>query len=85
MSPLRLTAAVSAWLCLAGPAMAEQVFADPDLEARAQAIGRQLRCVVCAGQSVAQGGCNDGNKQLRVDERKRLYSVHVRARLYLYQ
>lgn len=49
-------------LLLAGPAAAQEPFADPQQEARAQDIGRQLRCVVCANQSVA-----DSNAPLAAD------------------
>lgn len=49
-----LTVALAA-LALAGPARAvlpgEQL-ADPRLEARARAIGAQLRCLVCQNQSI---------------------------------
>lgn len=42
-------------LLTAGAAQAtlpDEKLADPALEARAQAIGRQLRCVVCQNQSI---------------------------------
>lgn len=38
---------------------------DPGQEARAQAIGRELRCLVCAGQSV-----EDSNSIFAVDMRR---------------
>jgi len=50
-----VAAALAACLALAGPARAvlpgEQL-ADPRLEARARAIGAQLRCLVCQNQSI---------------------------------
>jgi cytochrome c-type biogenesis protein CcmH len=42
-------------LCLATPGLAapaEGTFADPRLEARAHGLQKQLRCLVCQGQSV---------------------------------
>lgn len=43
-------------LCLGGTAAfaldADEMFADPEREARARDIGRQLRCVVCKNQSI---------------------------------
>lgn len=55
-SPLRL-ALIIAFLLAAVPALAlvgrpEDRLADPALEARAQAIGRDLRCMVCQNQSI---------------------------------
>ncbi|RMF38451.1 MAG: cytochrome c-type biogenesis protein CcmH [Alphaproteobacteria bacterium] len=41
---------------LAGPALAvqpDEMLADPALEARAQALDEQIRCVVCRGQVIA--------------------------------
>lgn len=61
---IRLAAALFFGLFAAMPAAAEQVFEDPQQEARAQEIGRQLRCVVCANQSVA-----DSNAPLAADIR----------------
>ena len=61
---IRLAAALLFGLFAAMPAAAEQVFDDPQQEARAQEIGRQLRCVVCANQSVA-----DSNAPLAADIR----------------
>ncbi len=49
-------------LLVLAPAAAEEVFDDPAWEARAQEIGRQLRCVVCANQSVS-----DSNAPLAAD------------------
>ncbi|MCU0882037.1 MAG: cytochrome c-type biogenesis protein CcmH [Hyphomonadaceae bacterium] len=37
----------------AGPVQAETVLADPAQEARAQALGREIRCVVCENEPVA--------------------------------
>ncbi len=51
----RLAAVVFAALALAGPARAvlpDEQLADPKLEARARAIGAELRCVVCQNQSI---------------------------------
>ncbi|WP_198373691.1 cytochrome c-type biogenesis protein [Roseomonas rosulenta] len=53
----RLIAALPLLLALAGPAAAavsrpEDRLPDPALEARAQEIGRELRCMVCQNQSI---------------------------------
>ena len=50
-------AALIAALTLAGAAFAvepDEMLADPSLERRAQAIDRELRCVVCQSQSIAE-------------------------------
>ncbi|NCY25215.1 MAG: cytochrome c-type biogenesis protein CcmH [Alphaproteobacteria bacterium] len=47
---------LAAWLVLAAPALAlapEAPLPDPAQEARAKALFYELRCVVCAGESVA--------------------------------
>ena len=56
-SPLRRAALIVAFLVAAAPALAlvgrpEDRLADPALESRAQAIGRDLRCMVCQNQSI---------------------------------
>jgi len=46
---------VAALLALAGPALAvtpDEQLRDPKLEARAKAVSRELRCVVCQNQSI---------------------------------
>jgi cytochrome c-type biogenesis protein CcmH len=52
---LRL-AAVALLLLLAGPALAatspDEMLPDPALEARARALGHELRCLVCQNQSI---------------------------------
>ena len=51
----RALAALVAVLVLAGPVRAvlpNEQLADPKLEARARAIGAQLRCLVCQNQSI---------------------------------
>jgi cytochrome c-type biogenesis protein CcmH len=51
----RLAATLIAVLALAGPARAvlpSEQLADPKLEARARAIGAELRCLVCQNQSI---------------------------------
>src|SRR5690348_8075955 len=55
-------------LALAAPAYAapvEGTFADPKLEARAHAVQRQLRCMVCQGQSI-----DESNAELAGDLRR---------------
>ena len=56
-----------ATLLLAGPARAvlpQEQLADPALEARARAISRELRCVVCQNQSI-----DDSDASLAADLR----------------
>lgn len=45
--------AISAMCGVALPVQAETVLADPAQEARAQALGREIRCVVCENEPVA--------------------------------
>ena len=55
---MRRLAAFAVILSLAGPAWAVsdpgEMLADPVLEHRAEAIGEQLRCLVCQNESVEQ-------------------------------
>ena len=55
---IRLLAGLAVLLLLAGPARAVsdpgEMLADPVLEHRAEAIGEQLRCLVCQNESVEQ-------------------------------
>ena len=46
-------------MLLAAPALAAPVadaFSDPAVEARARALQRQLRCLVCQGESIDESG-----------------------------
>ena len=70
----RLIALYSLGAALAPPAAAvepDEMLADPALEARARAISRELRCVVCQSQSI-----DDSNAPLAKDMR-----IIVRERL----
>jgi len=54
-APVGMLVALLAALVLAGPARAvlpSEQLSDPKLEARARAIGAQLRCLVCQNQSI---------------------------------
>jgi cytochrome c-type biogenesis protein CcmH len=54
-------------LALAGPALAvqpDEILPDPALEARARAITRELRCVVCQSESI-----DDSNAEIARDLR----------------
>ncbi len=58
------------FLALAGPVRSffvepAEILADPTLESRARAIGRQLRCMVCQNQSI-----EDSNTELANDMRR---------------
>ena len=50
---------------------AEEQLADPELEARARGLSRQLRCLVCQNQSI-DGSDADLAKDLRAEVRKQL-------------
>jgi cytochrome c-type biogenesis protein CcmH len=63
----RLFLIVAAGLVLAGPAAAvnpDEQMADPVLEARAQKLSQELRCVVCQNQTI-----DDSDAQLARDLR----------------
>ena len=56
MYRLRAASAAAIFFALAGSALAlgvEQTIADPAQEARARGLFHEIRCVVCAGESVA--------------------------------
>ena len=61
-----------ALMVLAAPAWAvqpDEMLADPALEARAQEIGRNLRCVVCASEPIESSGADlAGDMRLLVRE-----------------
>ncbi|MDD9901282.1 MAG: cytochrome c-type biogenesis protein CcmH [Alphaproteobacteria bacterium] len=55
-------------LCLSLPVQAvepDEMLADPQLEARARAISKNLRCAVCDGQDI-----DDSNADLAADMRR---------------
>ena len=58
MAAPRLAAAFALLLLAGGPALAlsspSEMLANPVLEKRAEAIGMQLRCVVCQNESIEQ-------------------------------
>ncbi len=69
-----LAAVCAAWLAAAAPAAAigvDRPLSDPALEARARAIHKQLRCLVCQNQSIDDSGA-DLARDLRVLVRERL-------------
>ena len=63
------------WLALAGPALAAtspgEMLKDQGLEARARALGKELRCLVCQNQSIDDSDA-DLAKDLRHLVRERL-------------
>lgn len=71
----RLLAAAALAILLSGPAARavepSERLADPALEARAEAIGRELRCLVCQNESIAESNAPLAH-DLRVLIRKRL-------------
>ena len=69
-----LAVAVLLVLAIAGPAFAvepDEMLADPALEARARAISRDLRCLVCQNQSIDESDA-DLAHDLRLIVRERL-------------
>jgi cytochrome c-type biogenesis protein CcmH len=72
----RLLAALAMLLCLAATAAhaatsPDEVLADPALEQRARALGKQLRCLVCQNQSIDDSDA-DLARDLRLLVRERL-------------
>ncbi|PRY94623.1 cytochrome c-type biogenesis protein CcmH [Hasllibacter halocynthiae] len=70
-----MRAAILALLLMAAPAWAatepDEVLADPALEARARQLGTELRCVVCAGESIESSSAGVA-RDLRLLVRERL-------------
>ena len=67
----------------AGAVQPEEMLADPALEARAQAIGRNLRCVVCASEPIESSGA-DLAGDMRVLVREQLSGGASDAEVYDY-
>ncbi len=60
--------------CLASPAFAvqpDEMLSDPALEARAQEIGKEVRCLVCRNESIEDSNA-DLARDLRLVVRERL-------------
>jgi cytochrome c-type biogenesis protein CcmH len=51
-----ISAAAVPTISHAAPATAVETFSDPALEARARNLQRQLRCLVCQGESIDESG-----------------------------
>jgi cytochrome c-type biogenesis protein CcmH len=62
MIPSRFAAVLGVLLLFAGPAFAlsspSEMLANPVLEKRAEALGMQLRCVVCQNESIEQSNAS---------------------------
>ena len=75
VSARRTIAAAFALLLLAGPVHAlsdpAEMLADPAKEARAETVGRQLRCLVCQNESIEDSGA-DLARDLRQIVRQRV-------------
>lgn len=50
---------------------ADEMLADPALEARARTLSREIRCPICAGETISESNA-DISRQLRLIIRKRL-------------
>ncbi len=72
---LTLAGALLAGALLAGPALAisdpAEMLHDPAQEQRAEAVGRQLRCLVCQNESIEDSGA-DLARDLRAIVRQRV-------------
>ena len=82
----RLLAAMLLLLALAGAARAvepSERLADPALEARARAIGQELRCLVCQNESIDESGA-DLAHDLRVILRERIQAGDTDAQAIKY-
>lgn len=80
LAALSLTAPAS------GPALAldaDEMFDDPDQEARAREIGRQLRCLMCRNQSIFDSNAGIA-KDLRVVVRERMAAGESDAEILTY-
>ena len=87
MKTLRIALAMALLACFAGPARAlspDEMLANPKLEARAEALGRELRCLVCQNQSINDSDA-DLAHDLRVLLRQRLLAgdSDAQAKQYL--
>lgn len=70
----RLVLVLSLFAVLASPALAvepDEMLKDPALEARARALSKELRCLVCQNQSIDDSNA-DLARDLRVVVRERL-------------
>lgn len=68
---LTLVAAAGAWPFAAGAVQPDEMLSDPALEARARALSKELRCLVCQNQSIDDSSA-DLARDLRVLVRERL-------------
>ena len=81
-----MRAMVLALALAAGPAWSvepDEMLSDPGLEARAQEIGRHLRCVVCASEPIESSGA-DLAGDMRVLVRERIAAGDTDADVYAY-
>ncbi len=83
----RLTAVLGFLLLAGGPVLAvqpDEVLKDPQLEARARELSRDLRCLVCQNQSIDDSDA-DLAKDLRILLRQRLVAgdSDAQAKQYL--
>jgi cytochrome c-type biogenesis protein CcmH len=68
----------AAWLASAPPAVAidrERAFEDPELQARYETLNRELRCLVCRSETIA-----DSNADLAADLRRQVREMIAAGR-----
>ncbi|MGI9168628.1 MAG: cytochrome c-type biogenesis protein [Caulobacteraceae bacterium] len=73
MTAARLLAVTGAILCLAAAADPADRLAEPGREARARALFRETRCLVCQGESI------DDSDAALADDLRRIVRAQVRA------
>jgi cytochrome c-type biogenesis protein CcmH len=76
--PLAVLMVCAAWLANAPLAMAidrERAFEDPELQARYETLNRELRCLVCRSETIA-----DSNADLAADLRRQVREMIAAGR-----
>lgn len=77
---LVLAALLLALPVAAGAVLPDEILADPALEARARALGRELRCVVCQAETIDESNA-DIARDLRLLVRERLVAGDTDAEI----
>lgn len=86
MRKIKIAAALAALLAVTAAYAVEpdEMLADPKLEARAEAIGAELRCVVCQSESIEESGAPiAGDMRRLVRERIKAGDSDAEVKAYL--
>lgn len=70
-APFAVMVALAMWASVAGAVQPDEVLPDPALEARARALSRELRCVVCRAETIDDSDASIA-RDLRLLLRERL-------------